>query len=44
MWAEQAQEDVFISVHSEEYPVASFLHAIGPARATLLPGWCGYPC
>ncbi|KOU68222.1 MULTISPECIES: hypothetical protein [unclassified Streptomyces] len=25
VWAEQAQEDVFVSVHSKEYPVASGL-------------------
>ncbi|KOU90228.1 hypothetical protein [Streptomyces sp. XY533] len=41
VWAGQAQEDVFLSVHSKEYPVASFLHAVGPARAALLSGWCG---
>ncbi|MGW2273215.1 hypothetical protein [Streptomyces yangpuensis] len=41
VWAELAQEDVFLSVHSKQYAVASFLHAVGPARAALLPGWCG---
>ncbi|MEU9854647.1 hypothetical protein [Streptomyces sp. NPDC047974] len=34
-------EDVFVSVHSKEYAVAALFHALGPARAALLPGWCG---
>ncbi|WP_330342555.1 hypothetical protein [Streptomyces sp. NBC_00557] len=34
-------EDIFVSVKSKEYALRSFLHAIGPARAALLPGWCG---
>ncbi|WP_330342270.1 hypothetical protein [Streptomyces sp. NBC_00557] len=34
-------EDIFVSVQSKEYALRSFLHAIGPARAALLPGWCG---
>ncbi len=34
-------EDVFFSVHSKEYAVASLFHALGPSRAALLPGWCG---
>ncbi|MFF3621008.1 hypothetical protein [Streptomyces sp. NPDC002467] len=41
MWAEQERDGIFISVHSKEYAVASLFHAIGPARAALLPGWCG---
>ncbi|MFI2764753.1 hypothetical protein ACH5A3_38920 [Streptomyces echinatus] len=35
------REDIFVSVQSKEYALRSFLHAIGPARAALLPGWCG---
>ncbi|MFD5769381.1 hypothetical protein ACFWIN_26670 [Streptomyces sp. NPDC127049] len=35
------EEDAFLSVHSKEYAVASLFHALGPARAGLLPGWCG---
>ncbi|MFG3207773.1 hypothetical protein [Streptomyces sp. NPDC048192] len=34
-------EDIFVSVKSKEYALRSFFHAIGPARAALLPGWCG---
>ncbi|MFI9251773.1 hypothetical protein [Streptomyces sp. NPDC053069] len=34
-------EDIFISVHSKEFALRSFFHAIGPDRALLLPGWCG---
>ncbi|GGZ24704.1 hypothetical protein GCM10010300_80210 [Streptomyces olivaceoviridis] len=34
-------EDIFLSVQSKEYALRSFFHAIGPARAILLPGWCG---
>ncbi|MER7465872.1 hypothetical protein [Streptomyces sp. NPDC097981] len=33
--------DMFVSVHRKEYAVAALFHAIGPARAALLPGWCG---
>ncbi|MFJ9814849.1 hypothetical protein ACIRU3_06180 [Streptomyces sp. NPDC101151] len=39
------QEDIgdrlFLSVQSKDWAVLSFLHAVGPARAVLLPGWCG---
>ncbi|MFF2774068.1 hypothetical protein ACFVU3_04095 [Streptomyces sp. NPDC058052] len=35
------EEDVFFSVHRKEYAVSSLFHALGPARAALLPGWCG---
>lgn len=41
VWEGQTLESMFISVHSKEYAVASFLHSIGPTRAKLLPGWCG---
>ncbi|MEU6760677.1 hypothetical protein [Streptomyces sp. NPDC046685] len=41
VWAEQEEHGIFISVHSKEYAVASFFHALGPVRAALLPGWCG---
>ncbi|MET9016037.1 hypothetical protein ABZX74_34820 [Streptomyces olivaceoviridis] len=34
-------EDIFLSVQSKEYALRVFFHAIGPARAVLLPGWCG---
>ncbi|GHA71608.1 MULTISPECIES: hypothetical protein [Streptomyces] len=34
-------EDIFLSVQSKEYALGAFLHAIGPDRAVLLPGWCG---
>ncbi|MFJ6717145.1 MULTISPECIES: hypothetical protein [unclassified Streptomyces] len=41
VWEGQGQDGMFISVHRKEYAVASLFHAIGPSRATLLPGWCG---
>ncbi|MFI0923918.1 hypothetical protein ACH4TP_08320 [Streptomyces sp. NPDC021012] len=41
VWEGQSDESMFISVHSKEYAVSSLFHAIGPARAALLPGWCG---
>ncbi|MFJ8013776.1 hypothetical protein [Streptomyces sp. NPDC096339] len=41
VWAAQERDGIFISVHSKKYAVASLFHAIGPARAALLPGWCG---
>ncbi|MGW8763615.1 hypothetical protein ACWGN5_14050 [Streptomyces sp. NPDC055815] len=41
VWEGQDEEGVFLSVHSKEYAVSSLFHAIGPARAALLPGWCG---
>ncbi|MEU7065935.1 hypothetical protein [Streptomyces sp. NPDC046161] len=41
VWQGQDHADIFISVHSKQYPVASLFHVIGPARAALLPGWCG---
>ncbi|MFG2142583.1 hypothetical protein ACGFRG_00020 [Streptomyces sp. NPDC048696] len=34
-------EDIFLSVHSKDFALRSFFHAIGPERAALLPGWCG---
>ncbi|MFI8327244.1 hypothetical protein [Streptomyces sp. NPDC085529] len=36
-----AEEDGFFSVHAKEYAVSSLFHSLGPARAALLPGWCG---
>ncbi|MFF7438353.1 hypothetical protein [Streptomyces sp. NPDC008122] len=41
VWEGQDEDGMFISVHSKEYAVSSLFHAIGPARAALLPGWCG---
>ncbi|MER7536726.1 hypothetical protein ABTX77_18375 [Streptomyces sp. NPDC097704] len=41
VWEGQDEDSMFISVHSKEYAVSSLFHAIGPARAALLPGWCG---
>ncbi|MFF5970159.1 hypothetical protein ACFY7C_01405 [Streptomyces sp. NPDC012769] len=41
VWDGQDLDHVFVSVHSKEYAVSSLLHAIGPDRAALLPGWCG---
>ncbi len=41
VWAKAPIEDMFISIHSKAYAVESLFHAIGPARAALLPGWCG---
>ncbi|MET8010235.1 hypothetical protein ABZU86_08105 [Streptomyces sp. NPDC005271] len=40
---EQAEdpERMFLSVHTKEYAVSAFFHAIGPRRAATLPGWCG---
>ncbi|NUQ96145.1 MAG: hypothetical protein HOY79_06130 [Streptomyces sp.] len=34
-------EEIFVSVQSKEFALRSFFHAIGPRRASLLPGWCG---
>ncbi|MGW3205715.1 hypothetical protein [Streptomyces sp. NPDC001135] len=34
-------EEIFLSVQSKEFALRSFLHATGPERAVLLPGWCG---
>ncbi|MGW2730821.1 hypothetical protein [Streptomyces sp. NPDC001494] len=42
VWGQDGIEDrLFISVQSKDWAVGSFLHAVGPARAALLPGWCG---
>ncbi|MER7579675.1 hypothetical protein [Kitasatospora sp. NPDC097691] len=41
VWADRSDDNIFTSVHSKDYAVPSFFHAIGPARAALLPGWCG---
>ncbi|MFH9353163.1 hypothetical protein [Kitasatospora sp. NPDC017646] len=41
VWADLPEKALFVSVKSKDYAVASFFHAIGPARAALLPGWCG---
>lgn len=41
VWDGRSREEMFLSIHRKEYAVASFFHAIGPARAALLPGWCG---
>ncbi|MFF2146383.1 hypothetical protein [Kitasatospora sp. NPDC058190] len=41
VWADLPGEGMFVSVNSKDYAVRSFFHAIGPARAALLPGWCG---
>ncbi|MEU9101517.1 hypothetical protein [Streptomyces sp. NPDC048361] len=34
-------DDIFLSVQSKEFALRVFLHAVGPERAALLPGWCG---
>ncbi|ROQ36370.1 hypothetical protein EDD98_5466 [Streptomyces sp. PanSC19] len=41
VWEGQGEDGMFISVHRKEYAVSSLFHALGPARAALLPGWCG---
>ncbi|MFJ9825092.1 hypothetical protein ACIRSU_12025 [Streptomyces sp. NPDC101160] len=41
LWDGQDLDGIFVSVHSKEYAVSSLFHSIGPARAALLPGWCG---
>ncbi|GAA1928464.1 hypothetical protein GCM10009753_72780 [Streptantibioticus ferralitis] len=42
VWARQPGPDTgFYCVHSKEYPISSFFHAIGPDRAAQLPVWCG---
>ncbi|WP_395358508.1 hypothetical protein ACHGLA_01775 [Streptomyces sp. YH02] len=41
VWDGQSEDGIFITVHSKEYAVSSLLHALGPTRAALLPGWCG---
>ncbi|MFB8405263.1 hypothetical protein [Streptomyces sp. NPDC055912] len=41
VWEGQSEDSMFISVQSKDYAVSSLFHAIGPARAALLPGWCG---
>ncbi|WP_328313315.1 hypothetical protein OG432_25635 [Streptomyces sp. NBC_00442] len=37
----EGEEDIFLSVQSKEFALRAFLHATGPRRAGLLPGWCG---
>ncbi|MEU0371038.1 hypothetical protein ABZ070_12390 [Streptomyces sp. NPDC006283] len=34
-------ERMFLSIQNKDYAIASFLHAVGPRRTALLPGWCG---
>ncbi|MCX4986083.1 hypothetical protein [Streptomyces sp. NBC_00572] len=41
VWEGQSEDSMFITVHRKEYAVSSLLHALGPRRAVLLPGWCG---
>ncbi|MFJ5073213.1 hypothetical protein ACIP8Z_01230 [Streptomyces sp. NPDC088553] len=41
VWDGRSEDLMFLSVHSKEYAVSSLLHALGPSRAALLPGWCG---
>lgn len=41
VWDGQNEETAFFSIHRKEYAVSSLFHALGPARAALLPGWCG---
>ncbi|MFF5922525.1 hypothetical protein ACFY8C_29945 [Streptomyces flavochromogenes] len=41
VWDGQSEDSMFLTVHSKEYAVSSLLHALGPTRAALLPGWCG---
>ncbi|MFI1176831.1 hypothetical protein [Streptomyces melanogenes] len=41
VWDQIDGEDIFLSVHSKDFALRSFFHAIGPERAALLPGWCG---
>lgn len=41
VWDGQSEDTFFLSVHSKEYALSSLFHAVGPARAALLPGWCG---
>ncbi|NEB80055.1 hypothetical protein G3I40_33320 [Streptomyces sp. SID14478] len=42
VWEQSADpDDMFLSVQSKDFAVASLFHAIGPHRASLLPGWCG---
>ncbi|MEU5437250.1 hypothetical protein AB0G73_28265 [Streptomyces sp. NPDC020719] len=41
VWDHIDGDDIFLSIHSKEFALRSFFHAIGPQRAVLLPGWCG---
>ncbi|MFJ2191931.1 hypothetical protein ACIOJE_29025 [Kitasatospora sp. NPDC087861] len=41
VWTNQPGDGLFASANSKEYAIASLFHAIGPARASLIPGWCG---
>ncbi|MET9954337.1 hypothetical protein ABZ135_22710 [Streptomyces sp. NPDC006339] len=41
LWDGQDLDHIFVSVHAKDYAVTSLFHAVGPARAALLPGWCG---
>ncbi|MFK4148912.1 hypothetical protein [Streptomyces sp. NPDC004065] len=41
VWDAVDGEGIFLSVHSKDFALRSFFHAIGPRRAALLPGWCG---
>ncbi|MFF7725606.1 hypothetical protein [Streptomyces sp. NPDC008001] len=38
---DESPERMFLSIHSKDYALSSFFHAIGPHRAALMPGWCG---
>ncbi|MCF3105782.1 hypothetical protein IPZ58_29970 [Streptomyces roseoverticillatus] len=38
---DESPEQMFLSIQSKDYALASFFHAIGPRRAALIPGWCG---
>ncbi|MFD0369612.1 hypothetical protein [Streptomyces sp. NPDC127114] len=41
VWVGRDLGHIFVSVHSKDYAVASLFQSLGPARAALLPGWCG---
>lgn len=42
VWEETSSEvRPFAAVESKDYAVTALFHALGPARAALLPGWCG---
>ncbi|MFF7971399.1 hypothetical protein [Streptomyces sp. NPDC007905] len=42
IWGQEDIGDrIFLSVQSKDWALSSLFHALGPARAALLPGWCG---
>ncbi|MFD8997880.1 hypothetical protein [Streptomyces abikoensis] len=42
VWArDESPKHMFLAIRSKDYALTSFFHAVGPARAAFIPGWCG---